>query len=287
MASGAAAGQAGTTRVVVATLLGAVGLAHDARADGPRRVELELSSGVARDGDGGLASVWSPLVTIAARAGPHGTAWVRVGATVACDGAGAVGVAASNLTAGWAQQLGEGLALKVAGVVPVARRARGADALAETGGRAIRGNWESWQWLGDHAALVGAVTWVGGAPDLVLELQPAVAFMVPTQRREGTDGIARGEGLALEARARVAVEVASGWWLGLAGQVAWTPTVTRDAGAWSLAPEVRWTSGADHVALGALVNLDAPWGPSWASDDDLPDGELAATGVRLSGGWRF
>jgi hypothetical protein len=263
----------------------------EARADGPR-IDLEVAGGVVRDGLGGHAALWSPMMTLTGRAGATGAAWLRAGGTMAVDSAGATGFAAGNLVFGWAEQMGAGLVLKVGGALPVARRGQAVDALAEVGGRAIRGHWESWQWLGDHAAAFGSMTWAEVGPGWLFEAQPTVAFMLPTQAREGTDGLVRGDGLALELRARVAAEVAANWWVSLAGQLAWTPTVTRDAAALSVVPELRWLLPAGaHLALGAVVNLDAPWGPSWARDAALPTGALAAgrgaIGFRLSGAWRF
>jgi hypothetical protein len=300
MASKARGGQAATPRAARwsswrALTLACVALAFAApgvtRAEGGPRVELELGSGWARDGQGGTASFWSPAVTVSGRAGAKGAVWVRAGGTAA-QAAGGVGFAAGNLTLGWAEQLGLGLVGKVAAVAPTARRGEGLDALAESGARAIRGHSEAWQWLGDHAAVVGSLTWALTGGGWLVEAQPSLAFMIPTQEREGTDGLVRGEGFAFEVRLRAALRVTGPLWFALAGCLAWTPTVTRDATAWSVVPELRWVaSGGTHLSLGAIVNLDAPWGPSWVRDAGLADGESdagrGATGLRLGGAWRF
>jgi hypothetical protein len=286
---GVAGALGGALTAWAALTLGVIGAA---RADGGPRVELELGAGWAEDGQGGVATIWSPMVTISGRAGPTGAVWLRTGATAARSEAGGLGLAAANLTLGWAEQLGLGVVGKVAFAIPTARRGGGLDALAESGGRAVRGHWEAWQWLGDHAAVVGSLTWVMARRGWLLEAQPTVAFMIPTQARPGDDGVARGEGLALEGRVRVAGRLTGSWWWGLATSLAWTPTVTRNATAWSLAPELRWAgAGGAAVALGAVLNLDAPWGPSWADSQGLPEGEVAAgrraTGLRVTGAWRF
>jgi hypothetical protein len=113
--------------------------------------------------------------------------------------------------------------------------------------------------------------------------------MLPTRRlvvdaataEDGAETVVdRGDGLAVQVRARVAARVWDGLWLALAANFVWTPTVTVDSDQWSLAPELRWVfDDASHFGVSAMFNLDAPWGPSFS--------DAGYFGLRIGGSWRF
>ena len=198
----------------------------------------------------------------------------------------------ANPSIGLARRLGKGLVLRASVTLPLATRGAWGDALGETAevaARGLRGHVDPWLWLADHFAAVGTVQWSLPVGSFLFELQPSIALMLPTRRLvvdaaatedEATTAVDRGEGLAVQVRARVAARLWDGLWLAVGAAFVWTPTVTVDSDQWSVAPELRWVfDDASHFGVSAMFNLDAPWGPSFA--------DTGYFGLRVGGSWRF
>jgi len=260
----------------------------------PPRGELEVVPGQVEDFVRGPVVIISPLFTASVFVNPETVIFAGLGLSLAIArdapaGFDAASLVAGNPSLGVAWRLGEGLAAKLLVTVPLASRSAWGDGLgevAESAARGLRGHIDPWLWLADHFAAVATISWATSDGDYLIEVLPSFAVMLPTKKLvvDPTMTIQntrfdRGDGFAVQVRARVGLRLWSGLWFAVGGNVVWAPTVERDSDQWSLSPELRWTfdDGA-YLAASGLFNLDGPWGPSFGS---------GWTGLRLAGSWRF
>ncbi|MCC6621017.1 MAG: hypothetical protein IT385_07165 [Deltaproteobacteria bacterium] len=251
-----------------------------------RALETEVELGVGVAGHALLGDVWfvSPLFSLGVPMSENVDMTITLGFTIATATGDPEGFDTSRAVVGspmlaFPWRLGEGLVFAPGITVPLSRLPTADEpghliaAAAVNGGRGIRGRVDEWLWLPDELGFVFPLHWSKWLDPVVLELDLALAYVIPTSDTDPDDDF------LLQMVWRVALRLTPEVWIGARFAAAYIPTNTTDNAQLSVAPEARWifARAGGHVSVRFHVNLDTPYGPSFEA------GRL--WGLHLGTGW--
>lgn len=249
----------------LAPVLALAVLCGTAHGRGDPRIEFELAAGVSGSTELRTVALMSPLVTISAPISEKTAFLAQWGFSVATGeprGAfDATWFAVGNPLIGASLVLLEGLVFSPSLTFPVAKRPDGearrpASSFAFDGAIGMRGATDLWLWAPDELAVVLPLAWVKWLDPLLLEAHVKLAFLAPTTSDDNDSDF------ILQMKARLALHIADGVWIGAGLSGVYTPTDTVDNFQSALTPELRYVLGpGSHVGLTLNMNLDTPYGP--------------------------
>lgn len=249
----------------LALVIALCALGAPAHGRGDPRIEVELAAGVSGSLELRTVALMSPLVTISAPISEKTAFIAQWGFSVATGEPrgdfDATWFAVGNPLVGASLILTEGLVFSPSLTFPVAERpdgeaARPASAFAFDGAIGMRGSTDVWLWAPDELAVVLPLAWVKWLDPVLLEAHVKLAFLAPTNSDDNDSDF------IFQMKARVALHIADGVWLGAGLSGVYTPTDTIDNFQSALTPELRYVLGPNsHVGVTLTMNIDSPYGP--------------------------